>query len=236
MAKNEEKTLLWRMVRETPSMLWNDSCSLQELKTSIEKNGAVGATCNPVIVLMVLKQEWQQWRDRIPQMIRESPCAADAEIAWTLVEEMSIKAAELLAPVFDREKGRSGRLCIQTNPKYFRNAAAIVAQAEHFAGLAPNIMVKIPATRAGIEAIEEATWRGVSINSTVSFTVPQVVAAAEAVERGLKRREKEGKSVASMGPVCTLMVGRLDDWLKTLAEKKNIIANPCAQSGQESQS
>jgi transaldolase len=156
------------------------------------------------------------------------PGASDEQVAWRLVEEMSIKAAGVLKPVFDREKGKNGRLSIQTDPKLYRNAAAIVEQAVHFSGLAPNMIVKIPVTRAGVEAIEEATFRGVSINATVSFTLPQAIAVAEAVERGLSRREKAGQDTASMGPVCTLMVGRLDDWLKVVAEKQNIIADPWA--------
>jgi len=77
--------------------------------------------------------------------------------------------------------------------------------------------VKIPATRAGIIAIEEATYLGISVNATVSFTLPQAIAVAEAVERGLRRREAEGKDVRTMGPVCTIMVGRLDDWMKVVA-------------------
>jgi transaldolase len=88
------------------------------------------------------------------------------------------------------------------------------------------MIVKIPVTRAGIPAIEEATYRGISINATVCFTLSQSVAVAEAVERGLKRRESEGKEIASMGPVCTIMVGRLDDWLKVAAEKENISIDP----------
>jgi transaldolase len=86
--------------------------------------------------------------------------------------------------------------------------------------------VKIPATRAGMAAMEEATYRGISINATVSFCVPQAIAVAEAVERGLKRREKEGLDIPTMGPVCTIMVGRLDDWLKVVAEKQAITLQP----------
>jgi transaldolase len=220
------RSTLHRMTATTPTVLWNDSCSIQELTRSMEINGTVGATCNPVIVLGVLKKEWALWKDRIPALIREMPQATDEQVAWRLVEEMSVKAAEVLKPVFLREKGRNGRLSIQTDPRFFRNAAAIVEQAERFSGLAPNMIVKIPVTRAGVEAIEEATFRGVSINATVSFTLPQAVAVAEAVERGLTRREKAGKDIATMGPVCTLMVGRLDDWLRVVAEKKNIIADP----------
>jgi transaldolase len=99
-------------------------------------------------------------------------------------------------------------------------------QALEFNELAPNMIVKLPATSAGIPAIEEATYRGVSINATVSFTLPQAVAVAEAIERGLKRRESDGLETASMGPVCTIMAGRLDDWLKVLLEKENITIDP----------
>jgi transaldolase len=88
------------------------------------------------------------------------------------------------------------------------------------------MIVKIPATRAGIPAMEEATYRGVSINATVCFTLPQCLAVAEAIERGLRRREREGKDVAGMGPICTIMVGRLDDWLKVVAERENITIDP----------
>jgi transaldolase len=137
-----------------------------------------------------------------------------------------VKAAGLLRPVFDAQNGRNGRLSIQTDPRFYRDTDAIVRQAVEFDRLAPNMIVKIPVTRAGIPAIEEATYRGISINATVSFTLPQCIAVAEAVERGLTRREKEGKEIATMGPVCTIMVGRLDDWLKVAAEKENITIDP----------
>jgi transaldolase len=214
------------MTQTTPTALWNDSCSIEELANSIEMNGAVGATCNPVIVLTVLKKEWSRWKDRIPQLIRELPQATDEQVAWKIVEEMSQQAAALLMPVFEREQGKFGRLSIQTNPKFYRNVSAIVEQAVHFSELAPNIVVKIPATNAGIQAIEEATYLGVSINATVSFSLPQAIAVAEAVERGFRRRESEKKDINRMGPVCTLMVGRLDDWLRVVAEKEGIIADP----------
>jgi transaldolase len=92
--------------------------------------------------------------------------------------------------------------------------------------LAPNIIVKIPVTAAGIPAIEEATYRGISINATVCFSLPQCVQVAEAFERGLLRREREGKDVTAMGSVCTIMVGRLDDWLKVYADKHEISVDP----------
>lgn len=216
---------LHEISQTTPTILWNDSCSTEELTASIG-HGAKGATCNPVIVGNVLTQEWDIWKNRIPEIISENPTATEDEVAWKLIEEMSVKAAALLMPVFEREKGKNGRLSVQTDPRLYRDSKRIVQQAVHFSKLAPNIIVKIPVTKAGVEAIEEATYLGVSINATVSFTLPQAIAVAEAVERGLTRREKEGKDISTMGPVCTLMVGRLDDFLKVVAEKENIIANP----------
>jgi transaldolase len=219
------KSPLHEMTQSTATCLWNDSASIQELTYSIE-HGAVGATCNPVIVLGVLKKEISFWKERIRSLIEERPPATEDQIAWKLVREVSVRAASLLKPVFDRERGRNGRLSIQTDPRFFRDPQAIVSQAEEFARLAPNMIVKIPVTRAGVPAIEEATYRGISINATVCFTLPQCIAVAEAVERGLTRREREGKEIATMGPVCTIMVGRLDDWLKVVAERDNITIDP----------
>ncbi len=219
------KSPLHEMTQTTATCLWNDSASIQELSYSME-HGAVGATCNPVIVLGVLKKEMPQWKERIVQLLKERPSATEEEIGWELVREMSAKSASLLLPIYKAQGGRNGRLSIQTDPRFFRNAQAMVEQAEEFNRIAPNMIVKIAATCAGIPAIEEATYRGISINATVSFTLPQCIAVAEAVEHGLKRREKEGKEIASMGPVCTIMVGRLDDWLKVVAEKENITIDP----------
>jgi len=219
------KSLLHEMTQTTPTCLWNDSASIKELTYSIE-NGAVGATCNPVIVTEVLKKEMPLWEERIRRLIQEMSCATEEQIGWRVVEEMSAKAAALLEPIFDAHKGKNGRLSIQTDPHFYRDTRAIVEQAIHFSQLAPNMIVKIPVTRAGIPAIEEATYRGVSINATVCFSLPQCVAVAEALERGLRRREQEGLDISTMGPVCTIMVGRLDDWLKVVAEKDTITTDP----------
>jgi transaldolase len=219
------KSPLYEMTQATPTCLWNDSASIQELTYSIE-HGAVGATCNPVIVLGVLKKEMSFWKDRIRELIDEKLRATEDEIAWQLVAEISVNSAALLKPIFDAHKGKNGRLSIQTDPRLFRDPEAIIGQAQEFNRLAPNMIVKIPVTRAGVPAIEEATYLGISINATVCFSLPQCVAVAEAVERGLRRREREGKDITTMGPVCTIMVGRLDDWLKVVLEKENIAIDP----------
>ncbi len=219
------KSPLHETVSTTPTDYWNDSCSIEELTYAIE-HGAVGATTNPTIVMNVLKKEFHLWEDRIYEMIAENPTWSEVEFTWKLNEEMAFKGAELLYPVFEREKGKKGRISIQTNPANYRNSEAILKQAVHFNSLAPNMQVKIPATKAGIEAIEEATYHGVSINATVNFTVPQSLAVAEAVERGLKRRSAEGKDISTMSPVCTIMIGRADDWMHVVTNRDDIIVHP----------
>ena len=219
------KSPLHQMTQTTPTCLWNDSADLDELRFAIE-HGAVGATCNPVIAHTVLKTHAREWRPRIAALVDERPAASEDDIAWAAVEQLSVDAASLLLPAFHEHKGRNGRLSIQTDPRLYRHADAIVEQARRFATIAPNIIVKIPATRAGIRAIELATAEGISINATVCFTLPQCVAVAEAVERGLAQRQTKGQDISTMGPVCTIMVGRLDDWLKVVLDKEGISTDP----------
>lgn len=216
---------LLRMSQDTPTCLWNDSANPNELAQAITW-GAVGATCNPVIALAALKADLPKWRQRILDHLAAHPDATDDEIGWQMVKDLSVEAAQLLEPAFAKSGGVNGRLSIQTDPRHHRDTDALVEQAVEFSHLAPNMIVKIPVNAAGAAAFEEATYRGVSINATVSFSVPQALAVGEAVERGLRRREAEGLDVASMGPVCTIMVGRLDDWLRVVAERDQITVDP----------
>jgi transaldolase len=219
------KSPLHETVSAYPTDFWNDSCSVSELGYAME-HGAVGATSNPTIVEQVLKQERHLWDDRIHELITQNPTWSDEDVMSKVSEEIALKGAELLLPVFERENGMKGRLSIQTNPSYYRNVDAMVDQAVRYSSLAPNMQVKLPATMQGIAAMEEATYRGVNINATVSFTVPQAVAIGEAVDRGLARREDEGLATADMTPVTTIMVGRTDDWIQAVTKRDGIIVSP----------
>jgi transaldolase len=222
---SEFKSKLHETVSTTKTDYWNDSCSIEELTYAID-NGAVGATTNPTIVVNVLKKEMNLWVDRIHELIDGNTTWSEVEVTWKLIEEMAVRGAGLLKPVYDREKGKKGRLSIQTNPQLYRNPQGIAEHAIHFNTLAPNMQVKAPVTKAGITAIEEATFAGVSVNATVCFTVPQAIAVAEAVERGLNRRTAAGMSIAEMSPVCTIMIGRTDDWMKAVAKRDGIEIDP----------
>jgi transaldolase len=216
---------LQAMTQMSPTEFWNDSCSQAELKSAIEY-GATGGTSNPTIVGQVLNKELDLWKPRIIEFIAQNPTATEDAIAWKIMEEITVKASKLLLPIYEKNSGRNGRLSIQTNAKFYRDAKSIVEQAVYFNTLYPNNNIKLPVTKAGIDAIEELSYQGVSVNATISFTVPQAIAVAEAVERGMERRKKEGKDISMMSPICTIMVGRMDDWIKVIAAKKDIVTDP----------
>ena len=218
---------LARTVAETATDIWNDSCAVDELEYAVGF-GAVGATANPTIVVDNWKKDPGHWASRVRSLAAEQPAWEERALAWAIVEEMSVRAAPLLLPAFEASGGRAGRLSVQTDPTLFRNAEAMVEQAAGFDRLAPNIVVKFPATSAGIAAMEEASFRGISVNATVSFSVSQAIAAAEAVQRGIERREADGTPTHQMGPVITIMMGRIEDWLRVLVDRHALTVHPSA--------
>jgi transaldolase len=141
---------------------------------------------------------------------------------------MAVRGWKMLEPIWEANHGQNGRLSIQTNPTLNRSAELMVEQARHFETLAPNVQIKFPAVKAGIEAMERITEEGASINATVSFTVSQALAVGEAVQRALARREAAGFDTSWMAPVCTIMVGRTDDWIKASNTRDGITVDPAA--------
>ncbi len=175
-----------------------------------------------------MRKHPERWWPRVRELAARHPEWSEVELAWAVVDQMAIEGAAVLHPLFEASGGRRGRQTVQTNPTLYRDAARMVEQAVHLAGLAPNIQVKFPATAAGIAAVEEATFRGVNTMATVSFTVAQAVAAAEAAERGLERRAAAGLDVGGLVPIAVLMIGRLDDWMKVLVERDGLAVDPTA--------
>jgi len=218
---------------------WNDSCDPGELAEAVAE-GAVGATSNPVIVHQAVLSGGHRWLDVLDELIARNGTATEDELAWELIAVLGREAAEILRPVYDATQGRKGFLSMQVNPKYFAHAERMVKHARELAAIAPNVAIKIPATAAGLEAIEQLTCDGIRINATVCFSVAQAVACAEAVERGLSRRSQNGVSLpgeaenakasenghAPILPYVTIMVGRIDDHLRRVMEREEITVDP----------
>ncbi len=204
---------------------WNDSCDLRELEQAVAQ-GAAGATSNPVIVHQVVEADRATWAPVVDHMIATEPHATEADLAWRLIESMAARAAGILQPVHAATAGRTGYLSVQVNPQFYRNADLMVEHGLHLATLAPNIAIKVPATAAGIIAMERLSAQGVRINATVCFSLSQALACADAVERGLATARAAGRDVEHVRPTITLMVGRLDDHLQRVQERERISLDP----------
>ncbi len=198
------------------TQLWNDSCGMADIELAL-KRGGCGATSNPVIVGNVLRKEMNLWEERLRHIInKDMPDATDEELCWQISKEAGLKGAEKLLPLFYESGRTKGWQAMQVNPRFYRSTDKTVAHAAELASLSENILIKMPVSTADIPALEECVYCGVSVNGTVCFGVPQAVAVAEAIERGLKRREAEGLSVEGMLNSCTIMTGRIDDYMKKL--------------------
>lgn len=217
-------SLLKETSQKTATKFWNDSCDLNGLAYALDHN-CVGATTNPIIVKDVIESNLSTYEKTILETIEKNPTMTEDEVAWFMIEKLAIDGAKKLEPIFDPKTG-TGRISIQTNTKYCKSPDKLIEQALYFSKLAPNMQVKIPVTAAGVKAIEEVTYQGVSINATVCFSVPQAVAVAEAVERALSRRLAEGKDNSEINPVCTIMIGRTDDYVKKVVKSQAALIDP----------
>jgi transaldolase len=214
-----------RLTTERGADFWNDSCALNELEEAV-RNGAVGATSNPVIVCSAVKADPGTWNPVIDDLVRAAPEDGEEEIAWRLIETIGRRAAALLEPVHRDTGGRKGFLSMQVNPKVYRSPARMLEHGRTLAALAPNIAIKVPATPAGVAAGVELVASGINVNATVSFTLPQALYVAEAFERAMDRAKAAGVDMPRLHPYVTLMVGRLDDLLQRVLAKEGVSVDP----------
>jgi transaldolase len=190
------------------------------------RNGAVGATSNPVIVSTAVKSDPGTWMPVLDVLIQSMPEAGEDEVAWKLIETIGRRAAALLEPVYRETGGRKGFLSMQVNPKFYRSPAAMLEHGRTLAALAPNIAIKVPATPAGIAAGVELVASGINVNATVSFTLPQALYVAQAFEQAMDRAKSAGVEMQRLHPYVTLMVGRLDDLLQRALAKESVSIDP----------
>ncbi len=203
----ENRYLKW-LSSETASVYWHDSAVVEELDDAMA-NGAVGMTTNPFLIASTLKSRPEFWRSVLPPM--PGSLRGDARAEEWIAQVTGWLARNRLAPLRERG-GYAGFVCAQTNPCRPGDTEGMVATARHYASMAENIVIKFPATRGGLEAIEVCAGEGLNVAATVSFTVPQVLAMAQAYERGRERAIARGIK-PGIG-IAVLMVGRLDDYLR----------------------
>lgn len=210
-------TYLNWLIEHTPTQWWHDSAAPEELDLGLEL-GAVGVTTNPVLASAAVKKNRELWSLAIERALASNfPAEQQAE---ALMRVAVTDAAGKLMPQFEASKGQSGFVCAQVNPARAGDRECMYPMAKRFHAWAPNIAVKLPATAAGLDVLEDCIAEGITTAATVSFTVPQVVAVAERHRVGIRRARDNGIDPGKCFAV--LMIGRLDDYLREVAHDHQV--------------
>jgi transaldolase len=177
------------------------------LARAIAGDAVVGVTSNPTIFAKALSAG-----DAYDDQIAGSEAADARNVFLELAMGDVIAACDLLRPVWERTEGRDGYVSIEVDPNLADDTAATIEQATHFheAIARPNLLVKIPATDAGVPAIEEMTAGGYAINVTLIFSLTRHRQVAEAYVRGLERLAAGGGDLSRVHSVASFFVSRVD--------------------------
>ena len=216
LVQKHDTYLNW-MSNNTPTMWWHDSADPKELAAGLER-GCVGVTTNPVLAATALKANRELWGAEIHAVLSRN--LSPAERAEALLKIAVTKTAEKLLPEFVASKGERGYVCAQVSPLLVGNRDGMINMARRLHSWAPNICVKLPASRAGIDAIEACAAEGISTNATVSFTLPQILAVGEQTKLGIQKAKEKG--IVPAKSFATMMIGRLDDYLREVAHDNRI--------------
>jgi len=187
---------------QTGTEFWINNPTGPELQAALA-NGAVGVASNPVYVSVLLKSE----PDFVRAMVKESGAGDEETRAVRVIQKFAARPLGLFHPLFRETQGRYGQVAIQGNPRRNDDLAHILTEAETFHALGENIIIKLPATPVGAQAMEELTARGWSTIGTMCFAVSQYILLAEAHERGLRRTKKKPRCLITMLP------GLFDEYL-----------------------
>ena len=214
------RTYLDWVMGETRTKWWHDSADPAELKVGL-KRGAIGVTTNPFLANLALTRNRALWADAIEQALAQRlPDEAKAE---ALMQIVVTRTAEKLLPQYEASRGASGYVCAQVNPSRAGDREAMQGMARRFHKWGTNIAVKLPATSAGLDVLEDCVAEGITATATVSFTVPQAVAIAERCRAGIRRARE--RNVEPGKCFAVIMIGRLDDYLREVAHDNHAAAS-----------
>lgn len=205
---SKDTYLNW-VIRNTKTKWWHDSAEPGELQLGLER-GAVGVTTNPFLANIALRKHRALWAAEI-----------DAVLAQGLEAEPRAEALMRIVVTHTAEK-LPGFVCGQVNPSRAGEREAMLAMARRYSRWMPNIAVKLPATAAGMDVLEECIAEGITVTSTVNFTVPQAIAVAERHRMGIQRARENGVTPGKCFAV--IMIGRLDDYLREVARDNCALA------------
>ncbi|MGQ9621924.1 MAG: transaldolase family protein [Candidatus Caldatribacteriaceae bacterium] len=178
-----------------------------------------GVTTNPPLVLKLLEA-----RPLVIERVKElGQCfSLNGRYSWFDLYWMVGKlGTDKFLSNFYRRGRKFGFVCMQVDPRYNQDEEKMKFQALKLARINPNLMVKIPATRAGLSVMEELVSLGISVNATSCFCVPQVVQVAMAMKRGFEKGQARGVDYSGWRSVITMMIGRWEASPELIGEAKN---------------
>jgi transaldolase len=190
--------------------LWLDSID-PDLVVSNRAWGATGATSNPIIVSDLIKTG--RFDDALGRFMREG--LNDEDVAWKLTDMLVRQAQEVFRPVWEATHGNNGYVSFELDPLLedpglnmppAERTQRYIALGKHWSAGHQNRMIKVPATPAGLAALEELCAAGVTLNVTLVFSERQYIAARDAMWRGAQRRS----SRTLFKSVYSIFVSRLD--------------------------
>ena len=200
-------------LHELGQSLWLDNITRDLLTTGtleryIDELSVTGLTSNPTIFDHAIKNS-PAYDSAIREKVRQGK-SGEALFFDVAIEDLA-RAADLLRPIWDRTNGVDGWVSLEVSPLLAHDAVQTLAVARqlHARAARPNLLIKIPGTKEGLPAIEEATFAGVPVNVTLLFDRSHYVAAADAFLRGVERRIVAGLNPA-VGSVASVFISRWD--------------------------
>lgn len=206
---SKQSYLSW-MAENTITQWTNDSAVMSQLEHALE-NGAVGTTTNPPLSYEGLTVDNELYKEELASLSRD--CSND-EFALEAMGLVVKRLSKRLMPLHEAKGGFYGCVRAQVQPSLRDDPEGMLEMGKKMSKWGKNVMIKIPGTEAGIWALEELAALGIPTNPTVLTTISQIVAAAEAYERGITRAEKAG--IAPAWSTEALVMGRLQDYLSDL--------------------
>jgi transaldolase len=179
------------------------------LAAMIARGEIRGVTSNPTIFMNAITKS-QDYDAGLAPLAQAGRSAED--IFWQLAIEDIRRAADLFRPMYEESGGGDGYVSIEVNPYLAQDAEGTLAAAKWIWQRVdrPNLMVKIPATKAGLPAISAAIAAGINVNVTLIFSNERYAAVMEAYLKGLEKRAAEGLSLSSVASVASFFVSRVD--------------------------
>ena len=169
-----------------------------------------GVTTNPKLTNTALGLLSSEMDPVIDEIIAGNKAKSDYLLAWKTYKEMTRMGAALYMPLFEKSKFKKGYVSAQVDPRIVTDVKKMLHQAMELKEISDNIMVKCPGSHEGIYLTEILTSLGIPTNETLVFHIPQVVAVAEAVKKGLETGKRNLVDYSQWRSVITIMIGRFE--------------------------